>query len=69
MTDCKVTFPEILKDNYFWAISSPPTSHGRFAPFDWKNWEKYPHSGLEQIYDFGWQKIALQVETKSFEEE
>jgi hypothetical protein len=61
MTDCKILSPETLNENFIWAISGPPTSNGRFAPFDWKDWQKYPHEGLNKVYNFTWHKINLQV--------
>lgn len=43
MTDCKISAPETIKSNFFWAISGPPRSNGRFPAFSWKGWEQYPH--------------------------
>jgi hypothetical protein len=62
MTDCKIVTADTVRENYFWAISGPPTSHGRFPPFSWKNWTTFPHHGLLQSYDFSWHKIPLQAE-------
>lgn len=62
MTDCKIATPETLRDGYFWAIAGPPKAHGRYPPFDWKAWQGYPHDGLQQVYNFTWVKIPLQIE-------
>lgn len=66
MTDCKVASPETVAQNYFWAISGPPESNGRFPPFDWDNWNiPTPHAGMPTTFNFTWQKIPIDIELKA----
>ena len=63
LTDCKIASENTIKENYFWAISGPSNSHGRFPPFDWRKWNgpAMPHKGLAQTYDFQWEKIVIDL--------
>ena len=68
MTDCKILSPDSLKDNFVWAISGPPTSNGRFPPFDWSLWPNVTHRGMPLKYNFSWQKIPLDIRKEKLKE-
>jgi hypothetical protein len=60
--DCKIGTLDTINRNFIWAISGPTTSNGRFPPFDWRQWNNYPHQGLPTVYNFDWQAIAIDIE-------
>jgi hypothetical protein len=64
MTDCKVSSEETIRENYFWAISGPPVSNGRFPPFDWRTYTGsiVPRVGIVDRSDFEWQRIEIDIE-------
>jgi hypothetical protein len=57
--------PENYANNFYWAISSPPTSHGRFKPFSWDMFPNVPHSGMPIVWDFPWVKIPIDYEKQA----
>jgi hypothetical protein len=61
--DCKILTPNSRAGNYYWAISSPSTSNGRFTPFSWTAFPTLSHEAMPTTYDFPWQKVPLDFET------
>lgn len=41
--DCKILTPNTQRENYYWVISSPSLSDGRFPPFDWNQFKEVGH--------------------------
>jgi hypothetical protein len=54
--------PNTQKENYYWVISSPSLSDGRFPPFDWNQFKEVNHEGMPTVFNFTWQKVAIDWE-------
>jgi hypothetical protein len=63
--DCKILTPDTEQGNYYWAISSPSTSNGRFAPFSWASFPNIAHEGMPNTYNFTWMKVPIDSEKSS----
>lgn len=60
--DCKIITPNSRAGNYYWAISSPSTSNGRFPVFSWNAFSSVTHEGMPNTFNFTWQKVPLDFE-------
>jgi hypothetical protein len=60
--DCKILTPDTEQGNYYWLVSSPSTSDGRFAPFTWAAFPKLSHEGMPLTYNFTWQRAPINYE-------
>lgn len=57
--DLKIVSAETESNNFYWVISSPTTSNGRFPPFSWKQFPQMSHEGMPETYNFTWQKVPI----------
>jgi hypothetical protein len=57
--DCKIISADTEQQNFYWVISNPTTSNGRFPPFTWDQFPKFSHEGMPNTYNFTWQKVPI----------
>jgi hypothetical protein len=65
--DCKIVSASSLKKNYYWVISSPSTSNGRFPPFTWASFPNMTHDGMPTVFNFPWVKVEIDIEKSRME--